>query len=124
RGGEEPLQVAHAARHPHLVAQRTQDVIGGEQAEEVRERPEERAQLLRPHRHEAGEEVQGLSCSAWRSSGAVSTRPETAEPRSNAFDSARDPAATASKPASLTSCMPTFSATGSSAATGIAMRGA
>ena len=48
-GGEEPLQVLDAARHAHLVAQRPQDVIRGEQAEEVGERPEERAHLLGPH---------------------------------------------------------------------------
>jgi hypothetical protein len=49
-GGEQPLKIAHAARDAHLVAQRPQHVIAGEQAEEIGERPAERVQLARPHR--------------------------------------------------------------------------
>ena len=49
RRGEEPLQVLDAAGDAHLVAQRPQDVIAREQAEEVGERPEQRAHLFGSH---------------------------------------------------------------------------
>ncbi len=48
--GEQPLQVAHPARHAHLVAQRPQHVIAGEQAEEIGERPAQRPALAWAHR--------------------------------------------------------------------------
>ena len=59
--GEQMLQVAHAARDPHLVAQRPQHVIASEQAEEIRERPQERAHFLRPRGNEAGEPAPRLA---------------------------------------------------------------
>src|SRR6185436_8866741 len=124
RRREKPLQVLHAARDAHLVSQRPQDVVAREQAEEIRERPQHGADLFGPHRDDSLKEVQGLRFSAWRISAAVRMRPETEEPRSNALEAASEPAFTGSKPASETSCMPSFSAAPSSAETGSAMRGA
>src|SRR6185503_97977 len=115
--------VAHAARYAHLVAQRPQEVVAGEQAEEIRERPEQRAHFLGSHRDDPGQPLH-LSESALRTSSAVTILPDTDEPRSNALEAASEPAFTGSKPASATSCMPVFSAPASSAATGRAMRGA
>ena len=53
--GEQPLQVAHPARDAHLVAQRPQHVVAGEQAEEVGERPEQCPRLARAHLDRAAE---------------------------------------------------------------------
>ena len=122
--GEEPLQVPHAARDAHLVAQRPQDVVGREQAEEVRERPEQRAHFLGSHRDDPGKPAHLSESALLQLFGGHASLPETDEPRSNAFDAASEPAFTGSKPASETSCMPIFSASASSAATGSAMRGA
>ena len=47
-------QTAYAG-DPHLVAQRPQHVVAGEQAEEIRERPEERPHLFGPHGHDPRE---------------------------------------------------------------------
>ncbi len=43
--GEQPLQIAHAAGDAHLVAQRAQHVIAGEQAEEIGEGPQQGLRL-------------------------------------------------------------------------------
>ena len=113
-GGEEPLQVLHAAGDAHLVAQRPQDVIAREQAEEVRERPEQRAHLLGPHRDDPREPaihsgtLRAPCASLPRS--APCRRP-TSRGRTPSMRRA-SPRGTGSKPASATSCMPILSAVG------------
>ena len=53
---EEPVQIAHASGDTHLVAQRAQNVVAREQAEEIRERPQQRADFVGPHRNETAQE--------------------------------------------------------------------
>ena len=48
-GGEQPGQVADTALDAHLVAERTKNVIGGENAEEIRESKKKRAYFVRPN---------------------------------------------------------------------------
>ena len=50
-GGKQPRQVLDAAGDAHLVAQRPQHVIAGEQREEIGERPQRRRAFLRRRRH-------------------------------------------------------------------------
>ena len=78
-GGEEPRQVTDAAGDAHLVAQRPQHVVAGEEREEIRERPQRRGALLRRCRHRAPHPVadhrHGASESFCLSSAAVTFWP-------------------------------------------------
>ena len=52
RAEEQPGQIFHAARDPHLIADRAHDVIGGQHRENVEPAPGNGAHFLGPHRDE------------------------------------------------------------------------
>src|SRR5690606_3421115 len=52
RAGEQPREVLDAAGHTHLVADGSDDVVGGQDGEEVQPRPSERGNFRRAHVHE------------------------------------------------------------------------
>ena len=55
RSGEYPLQILHASRDSHFVAEWPEDVIAAQEAEKIKERPEDGSDLMRLSPNEATE---------------------------------------------------------------------
>src|SRR5207244_9290098 len=134
---EQPLQIVDAARDAHLIADRPQDVVGGQDREDVEPGPAERRHLRRPDLDHAAEQAMEQAFDAGIRGGSlrrgvvhcVIPSRLRSSPTGNALPNSGVPGAksmarasgstTGSTPASRASCEATLTASGSSPATGM-----